>query len=53
MQLEAKNKPQREVIQITKVVPMYKPVKDHVHNVSITGIEITQVLESCHTIHKY
>ncbi|XP_056005746.1 general transcription factor IIF subunit 2-like isoform X2 [Ostrea edulis] len=36
MQLEAKNKPQREVIQITKVVPMYKPVKDHVHNAPST-----------------
>nr|XP_011433679.2 general transcription factor IIF subunit 2 [Crassostrea gigas] len=31
-QLEIKNKPQREVIQITKVVPMYKPVNNHVHN---------------------
>ncbi|XP_061184233.1 general transcription factor IIF subunit 2-like [Saccostrea echinata] len=34
MQLETKNKPQREVIQITKVVTNYKPVKDHVHNAS-------------------
>lgn len=33
-QLETKNKPQREVIQITTVVPSYKPVNNHVHNVS-------------------
>ena len=34
LQMESVNKPKREVKQLTGPVQMYKPVSDHLHNVS-------------------